>query len=269
MGEIYARLREAVQLSDCKFYHTIDFPDGEVSGGDWDLRGKVDEYLGHVDVRGKRVLDMGTASGFMSFEMAKRGANVVSADVASALQYTKVPYYDEIFWSDPDTWLQHAESGLHRMKNSYWYSREKLGADTKVFYGDLFNLPDEIGTFDVGFIGQIMVHNRDPLGLLMAVAERTTGTLVISEGMVSDDDRLFAHFMPKPSAGVRPHGWFRFSTGALREMVQLMGFEVTAVTTSSYQCNVYQAGKQSVPITTLVATRSPNTMRGHKRKAGG
>jgi len=40
----------------------------------WDLRGQFEGYTGRVDVRGKRFLEIGAASGFVSFEAEKRGA---------------------------------------------------------------------------------------------------------------------------------------------------------------------------------------------------
>jgi hypothetical protein len=57
-----------------------------------DLRRTVDDYLGRFDFRGKRVLDVGTASGFLTFEMEKRGAEVVSFDKASSAHWQLVPF---------------------------------------------------------------------------------------------------------------------------------------------------------------------------------
>ena len=58
---------------DCHWYHTIDPPSGSVTG-EWDLRNRFDDYVGHVDLSGKRVLDIGTASGFLTWEAERRGA---------------------------------------------------------------------------------------------------------------------------------------------------------------------------------------------------
>ena len=45
----------------------MDLPvHGEV-GGEWDLRKNVDKFLGKASLEGKRVLDVGTASGFLTF----------------------------------------------------------------------------------------------------------------------------------------------------------------------------------------------------------
>lgn len=248
---------------DCKFYHSVDLLSGETINGDWDLRGKLAEYTGHVDVNGCRVLDMGAASGALSFYMESLGAKVVSADVRSASQYTKVPYFDDPYTANPHEWLQMAESRLWRMKNSFWYQWHELGSKNQVYYGDLINITKDIGLFEVGFIGQIMVHNRDPLGILQSVAQRTTSTVIISEGMDTQNNRQIA-FLPNVSKGIRPHGWFRFSVGALTEFLELMGFKVRSVKTEAYDCLVRDI---SSSITTIVADRLPNTMVGNRKKA--
>ena len=46
--------------------------------GAWDLRGHEPAYLGGVDVAGKRVLELGPATGYLTFYMERMGAEVVS-----------------------------------------------------------------------------------------------------------------------------------------------------------------------------------------------
>src|SRR5438094_8067518 len=65
---------------------------GVIEGRDWDLRGGIDEYLGKVDFAGQRVLEIGPASGFLTFEMEKRGADVVSVEVTAEHGWDFVPY---------------------------------------------------------------------------------------------------------------------------------------------------------------------------------
>ena len=70
--ELYASPRNVQNLSDCFFYHTMELPGIGVVEGQWDLRGRLDDYLGGVPLVGRRVLDVGSASGFLSFEMEKK-----------------------------------------------------------------------------------------------------------------------------------------------------------------------------------------------------
>lgn len=65
-----------------------------VMEGEWDLRHGVDEYLGKVAFAGQRVLEIGPASGFLTFEMEKRGAEVVSVEVTEDHGWDFVPYPD-------------------------------------------------------------------------------------------------------------------------------------------------------------------------------
>ena len=77
---LFAEPRFIDKPENCFFYHTIELPGLGVVRGHWDLRGRFDDYVGGVSVAGKSVLDIGTATGFLSFESEKRGASrVVSA----------------------------------------------------------------------------------------------------------------------------------------------------------------------------------------------
>ena len=83
----FATARIVNNLEDCFFYHTMDLPGLGVVPGQWDLRGRFEEYTGGVEFEGKSVLDVGTATGFLSFEAEHKGAaRVVSFDMSDARQ---------------------------------------------------------------------------------------------------------------------------------------------------------------------------------------
>src|SRR5580765_4149381 len=83
-------------LDDCFFYHTMELPEFGLVRGQWDLRGRFDDYVGGTSVAGKSVIDVGTATGFLSFESEKRGASrVVSFDLADARQQLFIPFKDK------------------------------------------------------------------------------------------------------------------------------------------------------------------------------
>jgi hypothetical protein len=67
-------------LSQCRFYHSVDLPNGESVKGEWDLRPTVAAYLGGVDFAGRSVLEVGPASGFLSFHMEAAGAQVTALE---------------------------------------------------------------------------------------------------------------------------------------------------------------------------------------------
>ena len=92
---MFAFAKRTAPRDECgrmRFHHHMDLPGLKEVGKGWDLRETIDDYLGHFDFRGKRVLDVGTASGFLTFEMEKRGAEVVSFDRANVADWQLVPF---------------------------------------------------------------------------------------------------------------------------------------------------------------------------------
>src|SRR5215510_6474465 len=62
-------------------YHQLDLrPDLRVDGH-YDMRAYVDAYGIPEDLRGKRVLDVGTSAGYFALECARRGGDVVAIDL--------------------------------------------------------------------------------------------------------------------------------------------------------------------------------------------
>jgi hypothetical protein len=61
----YAEPLTVDRPEDCFFYHKVHIPGVGDVGEQWDLRASIDDYLGRFDFRGKRVLDVGAAAGFL------------------------------------------------------------------------------------------------------------------------------------------------------------------------------------------------------------
>lgn len=72
-NDIYAKPKEVNNIDECYFYQTVELPGYGILNGEWDLRDGVDAYLGNYSFKGKRVLEVGTANGYLCFEMEKRG----------------------------------------------------------------------------------------------------------------------------------------------------------------------------------------------------
>src|SRR4051794_17900554 len=92
----YARPMRGLRREDCHFYHSLSLGStGEIKG-DWDLRPTVNAYVAGADFRGKRVLDVGTAGGYLAFEAERRGASeVVALDTDSPERAELVPFSSE------------------------------------------------------------------------------------------------------------------------------------------------------------------------------
>jgi SAM-dependent methyltransferase len=241
-------------VADCFFYHRIALPGvGEV-GEQWDLRAAVDAYLGRVNFAGKRVLDVGTASGFLTFEMEKRGAEVVSFDMEDGAQWDLVPHHAH------QGRLRDMRLGcrqLHqRLKNAYWFAHQRLRSRARVFYGNIYDLPSGLGRFDVVVFGMILSHLRDPFQALYSVSRLCSGTVVVTN-QVTDHAGAVGAFIPSPENG-ETMAWWAFSGGLITRMLAVLGFEVKRATTCQVQCLV-EGRVRKEKCTAFVAQRVAGT----------
>jgi len=219
-ANIFASPLKVEDVAECYFYHTIELPGhGVIEGRDWDLRAGVDEYLGQVDFTGQRVLEIGPASGFLTFEMEKRGADVVSVEVTAEHGWDFVPY--------PAEKLQEVFGPrrvvMQQLKNSYWFSHAAHQSKAKVYYGDVYNLTDARGQFDIAVMGAVLLHCRDPLRIVEQCG-RIAKVLVITDMFYPDlEGRPVCHLAPSPQNFLW-HTWWHFSTQFFTQFLNVMGF---------------------------------------------
>lgn len=243
---LYAPPQVVLDPCECEFYHCIDLPEFGTTQGQWDLRGRVDEYLGQIEISGQRVLDVGTASGFLTFEMERQGASVVSFDADSHTRLQPLPFKGS--WVKPI-----GAEGLTRLKNSYWFAHRLLQSNAQAYYGNIYDMPEALGLFDVVVVAQILVHLRDPIGALASIVDRVApgGKLVIAEGMVHSD-QPYAHFLQNAASRDISPVWWQLSTGLYREVLSMMGFTISQQSYGQYRC---VAIDNEVGITTLLCER--------------
>ena len=225
----FAPARIVDDRADCYFYHTMELPRlGLVEGG-WDLRGRFAEYTGHVDVRGKRVLDVGTASGFLSFEAERGGAHeVVSFDLDSADRQHLLPFAGSEYVTNHPAWSRKQTAAFGKWKNAYWLAHRLLGSRAKMVYGDVYRLPPWIGRFDVVILGAIVEHLLDPLSALRAVAAVTDDLLVINTDYF-DTEAPVALFVGSADRPANSFTFWVYSIALYDEYMRILGFErVTA-----------------------------------------
>jgi hypothetical protein len=181
-GSVYAPPREINDVSECVFYHAMEIPGHGFVHGEWDLRGGVEEYLGNVDLRDKRVLEMGTASGFLCFEMEKRGAEVIGLDLCEKHVMDYVPYGR---LHDLDGHVAETQKFFRKMNNGWWFAHKKFGSKAKVVYRSAYQVPAEIGPVDVATFGMILLHLHNPI-LALANALRLTRETAVVVSPVSE-----------------------------------------------------------------------------------
>jgi SAM-dependent methyltransferase len=250
--ELYAHARQISDVTECSFYHAMDLPGIGTVTGIWDLQGRIQEYIGGIPVAGRRVLDLGAANGFCSFEVEKLGGQVVSFDADSATRFEHLPIPGAQFTEDYDSWLATNERLLEKLKNAYWLAHRLHRSSARVYYGDIYHLPDALGMFDIVLVGQVLVHLRDPIAALRQAAARCSDTLVITEA-VADTDQPVMRLCGTVANGVS-YAWFHLSCAFYREILLMLGFDLVQISQAEYKCS-YSGYPESVPLTTLVARR--------------
>ncbi|MHA6718836.1 class I SAM-dependent methyltransferase [Sphingomonas sp. RS6] len=247
----YAHPRTVKSIDDCYFYHTMDIPGHETVEGEWDLRGLVDRYLGHFDFANKRVLDVGAASGILTFHIEKQGAQVVSFDLSDAFDWDIVPFAE----NDADETRRARRRHIQKINNAYWYCHQAYNSDAQMVNGVVYDIPTSIGPVDVSVLGSILLHLRDPFLALTNVAALTKETIIVSElspyGKLASLFRRNPRFMPR---GLKPNGindgWYRMPPLLVREYLAILGFGNQRIV-----WNKFKYGDRTRQIYTIVASR--------------
>lgn len=262
---LYSPGQDGLTLADCWFYHTVDLPGHDTIYGQWDLRAGVDDYLGRVDFRGKRVLEVGTASGMLCFAMEQRGANMVAFDLAPEADWDLVPHAGH---PDLEAVLQFKKGELGRLRNSYWYSHRVLKSQAQVVYGSVYHMPAAIGPVDISTFGSILLHLRDPFLALANAARLTRETIVVTDihradsswwrrftqrfGLTRDKQATPAlTFLPNASNPHQVDTWWALNPEVVKRFLGVLGFENARVT---YHTQLY--GNKPHQLFTVVAQRT-------------
>jgi hypothetical protein len=191
-------------------------------------------YLGNADVRGKRVLEIGPASGALSFWMEAQGADVTSFDLDETQNWDIV---DCPGFNKEDV-LASRRGIIRQINNAWWFARARLGAKAKVVYGTVYELDKIALTYDIVTVNSVLLHLRDPYRALAQAAARTHDTLIIT-------DMAAAHFLPKDSQLDREpcmlflprldnlgplDTWWMVPEALVVEMLKLLGFRELTLT---------------------------------------
>jgi hypothetical protein len=220
--------RAVLTRADCCFDQTVELPAGEVVDGRWDVRGRELEYLGGIDLAGRRVLEFGPTTGALTYFMEREGADVVSFDVGYDVSIDLYPAA-----GNADTRklrLDHART-TNRVQNSWWYLHRVFASSARMVYGDFYALPGDIGEYNVSVFTATLLHLRSPIAALEEAARHTRETIVVTEPWP------FGHESPLENVmKIFPFGesgrwtlWWSISAGAVVQMLDTMGFGDTRV----------------------------------------
>jgi len=190
----------------------------------------MSEYLGDFDFRGKRVLDVGTANGILSFSMEKAGAEVVSFDLDKHGSWDLVPFAN---WTEHDHIARDHKAMIDQLNNAYWFCHRLYNSKAKVVYGNVYNIPEEIGLVDVAMYGCILLHLRDPFLALQSGLKITRESVIVTEclrGQVVPTFEPYMRFLPDAKTQEPKDTWWDLRPELIVRMIGVLGFEDTTIT---------------------------------------
>jgi SAM-dependent methyltransferase len=236
--------------ADCAFYHTMTFPDGETVEGQWDLRDIFEQYIGHYELKGKTVLDVGTASGFLAFEAERAGATVTAIDASSADEFDRIQFGKSKFHTDRRAWSDDLNDWLLRLKSGYWYAHNRLESRVETIYMPLNSLPWWDRCFDVVLAGAIVEHLADPITFISNIARVAKEAVIIGFTPMKKSKRWMMEPMNNWSNPAIDHTWWRISRGLYQRTFDNVGFDLEVL--PSY---AYWEGKDKHKRYTMIARR--------------
>ncbi len=243
--------------ADCIFYHTMRFADGEVIPGAWDIHGRFDTYIGGYPIAGKTLLDVGAASGFLSFEAERSGAVVTSLEARSGHDFTQVPHAAGSYLNDRPAFIAETDEILRKLKNSYWYGWHGLSSRAEVVYAPLNDLATWERRFDVVLAGAVTEHLSDPVTAIGNLSVLAREAVIIAFDPVVDTDEMTPTAGPNWTAlGPRQdHTWYFLSRGLYRRVFDNPGFDTAFV--ASEAIPLFAGATTPFSRTTVVAVRRP------------
>ncbi len=172
------------------------------------------------------VLEIGPASGYLTFWMEARGADVVSIELPLDHAWDIVPDVS----LDTAAFERDVREGVDHIRDAYWYAHEATGSKAKVYYGDVYALPDALGHFDYAVIAAVLLHLRDPLRAVEQCA-RLADNLIITDVHHEDipDDKAYMEWFSTKDYKA-PHVWFKFSPYLFVRFAEVLGFDESTVT---------------------------------------
>jgi O-methyltransferase len=199
----------------------MEFSAGEVSQGGWDFRGGEDKYLGFVDFQGQKVLEFGPASGFFSFYLESKGAEIVCFDIAVGAPPEQLSLPEV----DLAAYLESGAKIAKDTRNSWWYAHAKYNSKAKAVYGNIYDLPPDLGRYDVSTFGCILLHLSNPFAVLSQAAAVTDKAIVVTELVKAPLDLESSYIEFHPGDRPRsPGNWWGLSPGSVAKMLTILGF---------------------------------------------
>jgi tRNA (mo5U34)-methyltransferase len=203
----------AGEVSQYRWYHTLELGPGVVTRGMFDHRPVVDNYLIPKDLSGMRCLDVGTMDGFWAFEMERRGAAEVLAldiDDPNALDW-------------PASLRDVTEKSLDETKERrFELVKSALSSKVERVLRSVYDLDTDLGAFDLIFSGDLLLHLKDPVTAVERMRRVCRGSTIICTPILPS--RLPSRRPIAQLDGIDEFQWWVFSQAGLERLIRAAGF---------------------------------------------
>jgi O-methyltransferase len=240
--------------AECNFYHTTEIPGHGLVQGQWDLRAGVEDYLGHYDFSDKRVLEIGPATGFLTFHMEKTAREVVAVELPMDRGFwNAVPYENLGLARRDEIWTQAEEQffdHIRGIRKGFWYCHRQFQSNARVHHGNSEQLTAELGEFDVAVLAAVLLHTRSPVSILESCARRVTGSIIITEVHVPELGEGPVCSLVPTVGNKAWDTWWRFTPRFFTQFLEVLGF-------TDHQVSFHEqpADGRMIPQFTVVASR--------------
>lgn len=256
---IYAKPQLVTDLSTCYFYHTMDIPGYGLIEGEWDLRPNVNAYYGNINFSEKNVLEVGTSSGFGTFTLEKLGAKLVSYDLSPNFSWDIVPFSKNNYQLTNEK----MKKWISKVNRAYWLSHKAFQSKAKVVYGTVYNIPDQIGKFDIVTVCAILMHLRDPFLALQSICAYVSDTIIVTDAMpehILNTRKYPIIFRPGVRQELTKPGsmgtWWYLSPETISDFLYILGFEDTTISFHKQLWKKKDNSYMEVPFYTVVGHRT-------------
>lgn len=165
---------DAIRRAVARFpiwYHVLDLH-GVETPGVYDMRPSLAHFHFPARLDGRRVADVGAATGFFSFHFERLGAaDVAAVDLPSWAAHDYPRWYRRRHeHSVPPGEL--ARIDRHNLYGPFRLARRVLGSRVRPVRCRIYELPEHAGPgFDLVFCNNVLAHVRDPVAALESLRE--------------------------------------------------------------------------------------------------
>lgn len=161
--------------------------------------------------------------------MESDGAEVISYDLDRTGDWDMVPFAK---WTEREDIVNERKEIIGRLNNAYWFAHRRLNSNTKVVYGSVYAIPDEIGPVDCSVYGSILLHLRDPFLALQNGLKLTKKTVIISEicrGQETPTLDAYLGLLPDHHTMQPKDTWWDIRPEWVTRAIGVLGFEESEI----------------------------------------